>query len=84
MDETEKMSGAEYVNAMADLGIKHGKMMIEIMDTIQKELDEAHSEDATKDIHPIFVSAGEGAYVGALRIHLSNKARIFEVIFPKN
>ena len=84
MEEKDKMSGSDYVNAMAELGMKHGKMMTESMDAIQEELTAENSEEKTEGVHPIFISAGQGAYEGALRLALGKRGRVIEMFTSKS
>lgn len=83
MDDKDKMSGSDYVNAMAELGMKHGTMMTDSMDAIQKELDAANSTEKVEHVHPIFISAGQGAYEGALRLALGKRGAVVDMFSKK-
>lgn len=70
MEEQDKMSGGEFVNIMAQLGEKHARMIANTLQIAANELALQNTEKKLKNIHPIFISAGHGAYYGALNIML--------------
>lgn len=83
MEDKEKMSGSDYVDNMAELGMKHGKILTRAIDAVQEELTAENSDEKVKDVHPIYINAGQGAYEGALRIALGKRARVFDVFSSK-
>ena len=83
MNEKDKMTGADFVNDMADLGEAHSKLIYEVLEKVAQEVEEKVNNDAIKNIHPIFVSAGRGAYHGALNIMMKKSSPIFDIINPK-
>ena len=80
MEEKDKMSGSDFVNTMAQLGEKHAKMIADTLQTVADEVAEQTDEKKLKDVHPIFVSAGHGAYHGAMEIMMKKTNPIFAAL----
>ena len=83
MEKHEKMSGSEFVNTMAELGEKHAKMITETLQTVAKEVTEMTSDEKIEEVHPIFISAGKGAYHGAMKLMMDVNNPMFAVVAMK-
>lgn len=80
MDEKQKMNGSEFVNHMAELGQKHAEIISNALQQVASEVEAETNDEKLKKLHPIFISAGKGAYHGAMRMMMQKDNPLFKVI----
>lgn len=70
----------DFIYEMAKLGDKHAKMLNELFTLIQNETNGAVERAENSEIHFIYISAGKGAYHGAMRYLLKDAKSPLEVV----
>ena len=80
MKKDDKVGGAEFVDVMAELGEKHAGIISEALNRVAEEVQSFTSDDKLEDIHPVFISAGKGAYHGAMKFMMDKNANNFKVV----
>lgn len=68
----DKNKNAAFVDKMARMGKDHAERLAIELAAIGKEVDAARDDAKKNQLDPVFMSAGRGAYHGALRIGLDN------------
>ena len=82
--EAERKHNDNFVHTMAELGEKHAKLISETLETVAEEVRQQITDELVKDIHPVFMAAGKGAYHGAMKIMMEKNNINFGILQFKN